>query len=137
MNSHVGLYRAKSKKSKQWIIGYCFKTITGDYYLITRADDKIEEKFLVDETTLGRCSEMLDINGYLIFEGDLLGDVYSVVEYINGAFRVASGILLERVASKRKIVGNIYDDFETCNLHNWKEKLSKLGEEISLRKQEV
>ena len=132
MREHMGLFRGKRKGKGEWVEGglYDHKDPAGGVWFIVRTDLDGSEKalatefILVDPDTVGECTGLTDKNGKLIFEGDIIEQVYLGVKhrftivYSQVAFawgqknkdgltgRLAKGI------GTLEIIGNIYDNPE-------------------------
>lgn len=110
MREHMGLYRGKRKDNGKWAEGYLYehepplqgvvpkgytppksrwfivKTAFADWNM-PRQVEFIE----VDPDTVGECTGLPDVNGKLIFEGDIFhleDELIAVIVFKDGSFRL-------------------------------------------------
>lgn len=125
------LSRGKRESDNKWVVGYYMKRshsvdgtgIPFDHYILT----ELGHEFKVDPTTVGRCMNIHDKDGCLIFEDDILAGEETMVTMVryNGhcttnswknkltyvAELTPSNLqLLSVKASSCRVVGNIHDD---------------------------
>ena len=137
MNDNRGLWRGKRVDYNDWVEGDLqLEHEKGKpYYLIT---DRVSHwAWLVDQATLGECTGLIDKNGKLIFEGDVVKtkkygkivghsnvndyDIF-VVKYEPAMFMLKNhnrGFnLVDDGYSKLEVIGNIHDN---PKLARWKD----------------
>lgn len=134
MDENRGLWRGKRFDNGEWINGYYVEFEIGKKPIpciipFSQLCNVFPDKgvYQVDPSTLGRCSEVPDKNGKLIFEGDIVTVIQSknkamaTIYYENGAFIVTpvSGNIYERTLWDYwyndwaiEIIGNIHDNPE-------------------------
>lgn len=72
MREHMGLFRGKRTDNGEWVEGYLWvntSLVKAKIPHITDGDGVICE---VDPATVGECTGLIDKNGILIFEGDIV-----------------------------------------------------------------
>lgn len=125
------LFRGKDAKTGEWLYGWYGKTAFGAWPLkdsIIPAEDA-KNGYLRHEqivpATLGQYTGLNDINGTMIFEGDVVSvlmghgtlrqNMVGVIEYIRGAFTVAwrikdYGRHFAGYLDDITVIGNIHDN---------------------------
>ena len=111
MRKYMGLFRGNLKASNEWAFGNLQVTKSG-VAIITPDDTPIGKYGQVDPETVGECAGLKDKNGKLIFEGDIIGNPYNVVEYCLGAWTVNGDVPLAYYAKSHEVIGNIHDNPE-------------------------
>lgn len=128
------LFRGKSKKTGEWIIGYYLKNRGVDFIAPDEfANEKTWEDYEVIPETVGQFTGLLDKNGKEIYEGDIIltpfldpifGDMVNgelcvkrEVLFNKGSFVVKKDIgyvYLECFTkdNNAKVIGNIHDNPE-------------------------
>lgn len=104
-------FRFWHKPTNKMMNCYCFN----QYFVFGDTLDGIGTEYNpaeFNDCILMQCTGLCDKNGKLIYEGDCLGDVHNVVEYLNGGYFVAGDKPLEALNSSLEVVGNIYQNTE-------------------------
>lgn len=126
-------FRGKSLFSNQWSYGYPAR-IDGNWHMIT--DDDFEEDghhlhqisdmpTWVDKDTICQFTDICDVNGKEIYEGDILRSTATnnkfSVRWVNGQVILVDndGLFIDNnfvsFCKHAEIVGNIYDNYEILN----------------------
>lgn len=128
-NNTKYLSRGKSEPDKKWVVGYYVKIppLQDETYFKHMIITEGGVQFKVDPETVGRCMNIKDKDGCLIFEDDILMGEETMVNmvYYNGhcttnswknkltyvAELTPSNLqLLSVKATSCRVVGNIHDD---------------------------
>lgn len=139
MRENIGLYRGKRKDNGEWVVGYyviesnhpCYANQLKHTPFICRSEfvdggnggvcDFV--RYEVDPETVGEYSGLPDINGRIIFEGDIMETAVSgitqnigVVEFKSGSFGLmcadGNGLFLCFVNDNFAVIGNVHDNPE-------------------------
>lgn len=118
MNENRHICRAKRDPDGRWFEGYyvMLQGIDGPLHLII---DRTGQYIRIDPETLGECTGCLDVQGRLIFEGDIITNAKGTtfeVEYNaeDGAFigqrtKNMTFAYLHEI-DKPEIIGNVHED---------------------------
>ena len=78
------LYRAKQMDNGEWIGGYLYGILERRYILWGMTND-VPDMVEVDPSTICQCTGLMDKNGMLIWENDIIkyhfGNVYAPIKY--------------------------------------------------------
>jgi uncharacterized phage protein (TIGR01671 family) len=126
-------FRAKRKDNGQWVHGYYFKTPLTDeatgskhedgwFFLTGRERHVISQNgcvYEIDPETLGQETGLCDVNGFLIFEGDIISDSRVVWDTNIASFVLIdekgwNAGMLYHMASICEVTGNIYGGDAEC-----------------------
>lgn len=124
MENRIIKFRGKNVHTGQWLYGDYHRE--GKTHYITKPGDYLREyapiEFIVDGTTVGQFTGLLDKNGKEIYEGDILGcpeDNYFLNEaviFAEGCFMVKDDYTTTPVCAidtqDRTVIGNIHDNPE-------------------------
>ena len=125
------LFRAKDINNGEWRIGFFreVKTLRGQSVYFIGIPGKLCTDHETDIKTIGQCTGLMDKNGKLIFEGDILkghatkcsGNILLAVWHDN-SFLLATGLpdnentlfyfMGSKTHEKFEIVGNVHDNPE-------------------------
>lgn len=90
--------RAKDIQTQMWVPGYHVYDgkhyIVQNLHMIVRGTPELTSAYEVDEKTLGRSTQMTDIDGRLLFEGDIVSWADNVIlRYVIrfGQYTIAAG----------------------------------------------
>ena len=125
MREHMGLYRGKRTDNGEWSDGSLW---VSDYGVLIHERHDLAQWRYVDPETVGECTGLRDMNGKLIFEGDIVRFNYTgvnrgvegvaIVVFENGKFCVEWGWHKELVCldgfanTTMEIIGNAHDNPE-------------------------
>lgn len=126
------LFKAKRIKDRQWIEGYLIYSFTGVPFIVTEYDHILAfvARDEVDPETICQCTGLIDKNGKLIWENDIVGywDTYStengqaeadcegqvVWDNETMSFQITNRLSAEsyEVLDECSVIGNIFDNPE-------------------------
>ena len=78
------LYKAKRTNGGEWVEGYLVRSFTGIHYIVKSLDHILNqvEIYEVDPSTICQCTGLMDKNGKMIWENDIVRIVYNGIEHI-------------------------------------------------------
>lgn len=71
------LFRAKRKDNGEWIFGNLIQTDDGVYIIQNYVPQHLIKNYEVDQSTVCQCTGLKDKNGKLIWENDIVKDLFS------------------------------------------------------------
>ncbi len=114
------LFRAKRLDNNEWIIGHILEGAHGQFSILEMNANWPNNLYCnVAAETIGRCTGQKDVNGVLIFEGDIIRNIgtgkYYIIAWRNTGFEYldASGEHWRwDTKSMIEVIGSIHDNPE-------------------------
>lgn len=117
MRENMGLYRGKNVSTGEWVYGYLYIRHDGECEIGSYNKEYNIERWttVVDPSTIGEYTGLIDKNGKRIFEGDVVataaGKPHEVM-FADGEFFMDGTSIPFKWVCKFEVIGNVHDNPE-------------------------